>query len=97
MIETKIPINCPLYEYPDSASVPSTPIVNMKSHTESEEPLDDSLEEEETDTTHIEQKDSDFRTDGFITLSSSQTETRGKHFVEKPIDNNEFWIDHQIN
>ena len=86
-MKTQGPINCSEYEYPITSSVSSTPLLNVKSHSETEE----SSDEEETNTTHAKGKNfSDSQTDEPITLNSSHTETMNKHSVEQPVDHPHF-------
>ena len=91
LVKTQGPINCSEYEYPITSSVSSTPILNVKSHSETEESLEESSDEEKTNTTHAKGKNfSDSQTDESMTLNSSHTETMNKHFVEEPVDHPHF-------
>ena len=65
----------------------NTSTLNIESHSEIEESPENSCDKKErTDKTHTTEKDS--RTDVFITLSTSHTETMSKPFEEEPIDKN---------
>ena len=63
LIETQGQINCLGTESPNTTSVSSTPTLNKGNRSEPDELLEESFEEKETDTTHIEERDSDFRID----------------------------------
>ena len=88
--ETRCRNNCLEYESTDITPVLSTPTLNTAIHNETEESLDDFLDEEErTDKTHIAEKDSsDLHTDVSIIFNTSPTETMSRPFEEGLIDKN---------
>ena len=90
LIETRCRLNCPENESTDITPILSTPTLNIESHSETEESLEDSFDtEERTDETHSEEKDiSDSRTDAPITFNTSHTEKMSKLLEEEPIDEN---------
>ena len=90
LIATQCPIDCPENETTDVTSILSTPILNKQSHSETDESLAETYDQEkETDKTNTAQRDSsDYRTDVSITLNSSHNETMSKPFEEEPINKN---------
>ena len=90
LIETRFPIKCLEYESRGITSIVSTPTFDIEKHSETEESLEDSFDEDErTGKSHTAEKHfCDSRSDASIIFNASHTEILSKHFEEESIDKN---------